>query len=136
MYEAFDHTADMGLRIVAPDLDALFADAARGLFSLIVENLEDVRPAREVNFFIEGEDKAFLLFDWLSELLYTFDSERLVFSEFEVKVAGPGLTALSRGEHLNPSRHRLGHEVKAITYHGLKVERTEDGWLAEVIVDI
>lgn len=136
MYETFDHTADIGLRIIAPDLDTLFADAARGLFSLIVENLEEVRPVREVNFFIEGEDKAFLLFDWLSELLYTFDSERLVFSEFEVEVAGPGLTALSKGEPLDLGRHRVSHEVKAITYHGLKVEQTKDGWLAEVIVDI
>ena len=34
------------------------------------------------------------------------------------------------------ARHALAHEVKAITYHRLKVERTADGWLAEVIVDI
>ena len=33
-------------------------------------------------------------------------------------------------------RHELDMEIKAITYHGLKVERDGDGWLAEVIVDI
>ncbi len=47
-----------------------------------------------------------------------------------------GLEAAAWGEPMDPSRHELNHEVKAITYHGLKVEQTADGWLAEVIVDI
>ncbi len=47
-----------------------------------------------------------------------------------------GLTGVAWGEPLDHTRHELAHEVKAITYHGLRVERTADGWLAEVIVDI
>ena len=46
------------------------------------------------------------------------------------------LTAAARGEPFDPERHPLSHEVKAITYHGLIVESSEGGWLAEVIVDI
>ena len=44
MYELFGHTADLGLRVRAPDLDTLFAEAGRGLFAMVVENLEQVQP--------------------------------------------------------------------------------------------
>jgi SHS2 domain-containing protein len=60
----------------------------------------------------------------------------MLFSSFNVKVTDAGLTATARGEPYDPARHVLAHEVKAITYHELKVEQTADGWLAEVIVDI
>jgi SHS2 domain-containing protein len=136
MYETFDHTADLGLRVRAPSLDALLAEAAMALFSVIVEDLATVRPAQEMHLSIDGDDRAFLLFDWLKTLLYHFDAEHMLYSRFEVKVGEKGLTATAWGEPLDRSRHELGHEVKAITYHGLRVEREGDGWLAEVIVDI
>jgi SHS2 domain-containing protein len=60
----------------------------------------------------------------------------LLLSRFEVHVRDGGLSATARGEPLDPGRHSLLHEVKAITYHGLTVEQTDQGWLAEVIVDI
>jgi SHS2 domain-containing protein len=50
MHEVFAHTADIGLRIRAATIDALFTDAAAGLFSLIVTNLEEVRPRHELRF--------------------------------------------------------------------------------------
>ena len=136
MYEVFEHTADLGLRVRAPDLDTLFTEAAQGLFALIVENLEDVRPVRQMTFHIKGQDREYLLFDWLNEILFTFDTEHLLLSQFTVRVGETGLEAEARGETLDPARHRLDHEVKAITYHGLKVKETAEGWLAEVIVDI
>ena len=85
---------------------------------------------------LEGRDRVYLLFDWLHELLVTFETRRLVLSEFRVRVSDTGLAAEVRGEELDPDRHRLLHEVKAITYHGLKLEQTAAGWQAEVIVDI
>ncbi|MHC4142845.1 MAG: archease, partial [Planctomycetota bacterium] len=81
-------------------------------------------------------DRVYLLFDWLHELLVAFETRRLVLSEFRVRVSDTGLAAEVRGEGLDPDRHRLLHEVKAITYHGLKLEQTAAGWQAEVIVDI
>ncbi len=136
MFETFEHTADLGLRIRAADLNGLFVDSARGLFSMIVANLADVRAVDSVSFEIVGGDREYLLFDWLNELLYTFDSRQLVLGEFEVTVAAGGLTATARGETFDLARHCPEHEVKAITYHGLKVVQEADGWLAEVIVDI
>src|SRR5262249_18207613 len=136
MYETFDHTADLGLRMRAPDLDTLFAEAGRALFAIIVENLEEVEAKQQVHVELAGDEREFLLFDWLKELLYQFDSQHLLFSRFEVHVGAAGLTANVWGETLDRNRHRLLHEVKAITYHGLTVEHTNQGWLAEVIVDI
>jgi SHS2 domain-containing protein len=136
MYETFDHTADLGLRIAAADLDALFAEAAAALFSTIVDNVEAVEPAERLDVAIAGDDREYLLFDWLRELLYRFDAEHRLFSRFEVKVTSNGLTASAWGETADAARHTLGHEVKAITYHGLKVEPADAGWLAEFIVDI
>ncbi len=141
MYETFEHTADLGLRVRAPDLDTLFVEAARALFSAIVEDLDTVAPRQQVDVRLENEDLELLLFDWLNELLYKFDTEHLLFSRFEVEtrpLEGSGLLlkAVAWGEPLDRGRHALSHEVKAITYHGLRVEQTGDGWLAEVIVDI
>jgi len=136
MHETFEHTADLGLRIRAPSLHQLFVEAAEALFSAIVENLDAVAPKQRVDVQLEEDDRALLLFDWLNELLYRFDTEHMVFGKFEVQINNGTMKASAWGEPLEPSRHSLGHEVKAITYHGLRVEKEENGWLAEVIVDI
>ncbi len=136
MYELFEHTADLGLRVQAPDLEGLFAEAGLGLFSVIVDNLDEVRATRTIDIRIEGRDRVYLLFDWLHELLVTFDTRQLVLRQFHVRLRADGLDAQARGEELDPDRHLLLHEVKAITYHGLKLEQTASGWQAEVIVDI
>ena len=57
-------------------------------------------------------------------------------ADFDVRVEPGGLAATARGEPIDPQRHHLDVEVKAITYHGLKVQQEGDGWLAEVIVDV
>jgi len=136
MYETFEHTADLGLRVRAPDKNALFAEAGLCLFSTIVEDIGAVKLETLVEIALPGEEIDYLLFDWLRELLYRFDAEHWLFSRFEVAVGDKGLTAKAWGEKFDPQRHGPGHEVKAITYHGLSVEQTSNGWLAEVIVDI
>ncbi|NUQ64700.1 MAG: archease [Pirellulales bacterium] len=136
MYEIFEHTADVGIRARAGDLNGLFADAAKGLFSLILANPDSVRPVQETHIRIDGDQYDDLLFDWLAELLYRFDTDHLLPAEFEVRIDAAGLDATARGEQLDRSRHQLDREVKAITYHGLDVRRDADQWVAEVIVDI
>ncbi len=136
MYEFFEHTADLGLRVRAADLKSLFEDAGRGLTSMIIDNPADIRLDQEVSISIDGSETDYLLFDWLNELLYRFDSEGLLFGEFNVELEPTGLKAIVRGEPVTADRHQLSREVKAITYHQLQVEQTADGWQAEVIVDI
>ena len=136
MYELFEHTADLGLRVRSPDLDTLFAEAALCLFSAVLEDVGGVKLEQSVTVKLGGNDREFLLFDWLRELLLRFDEDHLIFGRFEVHVREDGLSATAWGEPLDPARHQLAHEVKAITYHELKVVRDGDEWLAEVIVDI
>ncbi len=137
MHEHFEHTADLGLRVRAADLDTLFREAGECLFSAIVENAAlTVQPAQRVDFQIAGDDREFLFFDWLRQLLFHLDADHLLFCKFEVRVTLAGLTASAWGEPIDRSRHVLEHEVKAITYHGLRVEKIGDEWEAEVIVDI
>jgi SHS2 domain-containing protein len=136
MHEVFEHTADLGLRIRADNLEQLFAEAAEALFTAIVEDLASVRPSQQVQIELPADEREYLLFDWLNELLYRYETEHLLFGRFEVKLDAAGLHGIAWGEPLDRDRHSLSHEVKAITYHALKVEQTADGWLAELIVDI
>ena len=135
MHEHFEHTADLGLRVIAPDLGTLFAEAAECLFEAIVE-LSAVEPNQSRMITLTGSDREYLLFDWLRELLRLADQDRMLFSRFEVHVNDDGLTGTAWGEPLDAEKHELIREVKAITYHELKVEPHDGGWLAEVIVDI
>lgn len=139
MYEVFEHTADLGLRMRAGSLDELFADAGRGLIAQLA-NLSAVRPVSVKTITLQNESLEFLLFDWLSELLFAFEESHLLLADFEVRISHEDgkyhLAATCRGETADYARHELDHEVKAITYHGLFVRQNCDEWEAEVIVDI
>lgn len=136
MYELFEHTADLGLRVRAPDLNTLFAEAAACLFTAVVEDVAAIEPRTAVTVELAGTDREFLLFDWLRELLRRCEEEHFLCGRFEVQVRDDGLTGTAWGEPFDAARHVLDHEVKAITYHELKVVEDAGGWLAEVIVDI
>jgi SHS2 domain-containing protein len=137
MFEHFDHTADLGLRVRAASLDELLAEAGRGLLAMLVANPEEVEPVQSKTIELTADEPALLLFDWLSELLYAFESERLLLRQFDIRIAGNHLSATCRGEPMDLAHHKMDHEVKAITYHGLRAEKQSDGtWFAEVIVDI
>ncbi|MGW8257582.1 MAG: archease, partial [Thermoguttaceae bacterium] len=77
-----------------------------------------------------------LLHDWLAELLYTFQVHRRLLAMFRVNLHSTGLSAVAQGELYDPNRHEILLEIKAITWHGLKVQQSPSGWLAEVILDI
>lgn len=136
MHELFDHTADLGLRATAPTVNELFAEMGRALLASQVEDPSSVRAELSERIEIAGTDVEYLLFDWLKELLLRFETERMLFAQFDVTVTATGLSAEARGEVYDESRHALAHEVKAITYHELKVVERDGGWLAEAIVDI
>ena len=136
MIEVFPHTADVGLRVQSPDLNTLFAEAGRGLLSLIVSNSDDVELHTSVKFHIEGCDLAYLLVDWLNELLFAFESRRLLLAKFDVSVTPDGLKAEAQGETVDDSRHVLDHEIKAVTYHNLQIIQTDQGLNATVVFDV
>lgn len=136
MYEIFDHTADLGVRVRAATLPDLYADAARGVLAVMAGDLGRIRPDREARIRVEGVDPTWLLFDLASEVVSLFTVGRLVGCECSVAVDARGLDAVVVGEAFDPTRHVLAHEIKAVTQHGLDVHRTPGGWEAEFIVDI
>ena len=137
-YEVFEHTADVGLRITSDSLEKLFSEAGRGVASLIIENPEAIEPRQTVRFELESEDLLGLFVDWLRELIYRFETDHLLLSEFRLELSDDlrRLRADCRGEKADWTRHLPDNELKAVTYHGLRVAQTRDGWEAEVIFDI
>ena len=111
MYETFEHTADLGLRIRAADLNQLFIEAAQALFSAIVDDLGTVEPKQKIEVNLHGDDLGYLLFDWLNDLLYRFDTEHLLFGKFEVRIEKQNLLASAWGEPFLPKQHHQGGAV-------------------------
>ena len=136
MYEFFDHTADIGLRVRSRDLNGLFREAAEGLFAVVIEQIPQRGDPIRLEFEVKGDRLDFLLVDWLNELLYILDTKHLLLDAFDVNVANTTLTATAKARPLDLEQDRLLREVKAVTYHNLRVEQTNEGWLAEVILDI
>jgi len=136
MYKTFAHTADTGLHMEADDLNGLFVEAGRGLFSLIVAKPETIQPRMTRQITVPPGQPDYMLVDWLNELLFAFDKDRLLLWHFDVSIGPAGLRATAGGEPYDAARHELEHEVKAITYHGLVVESRDGKWIATVIVDI
>lgn len=146
-WQVFDHTADLGLRFEAPTREALFEEAGRAFVALIVEEPDAVVRSRErLDVALAAADPADLLFDWLHALLVAFEVRHLLLARFAIELveldefdergAGLQLHASAWGERVDPARHRLVREVKAITYHGLWLRPQGAGWAAEVIVDV
>ena len=134
-FEIVNHTADVGIIAYGADVKQAFANAARGLFSLITE-LDDVREVLYRDIEVTATDKESLLVEWLNELIYRFDTENIIFKRFDItELDNTGLRARSYGEKIDNSRHKLKTGVKAATYHLLKVDK-DDGYKVQVILDI
>lgn len=135
-FRILEHTADVGFEAFGKTREEAFANAARALFHLIVD-LETIAPREESRLRVQGSDSEALLVNWLSELLYLHDAEGWLFSDFAVREwEERSLAAVARGEKFDSRRHQAKMMVKAITYHQLVLERTSEGWRAQVYVDI
>jgi len=135
-YRLLHHTSDLGIEVWALSQDELFCEAARALFSEMVDELASVEARVTKEFEVKEEVAEDLLKEWLSALLYLTDTEGLLFSDFQVKVNNGSLEGVARGEKMSVKRHRLKRVVKGVTYHNLTLKEEPWGWVATVIVDI
>ena len=135
-YEFIEHTADLGFKAYGASLEQLFAHAAEAFFEAIV-TLEHVKEKIERSIKVESDALDNLMVCWLTELLYLYDTERLVFKSFQInRIKDNKLKANAKGEVFNPSRHEIKTGIKAVTYHQLFVKERKGGWEARVIFDI
>jgi SHS2 domain-containing protein len=137
-FETFDHTADLGLRVRGADLAELFRMAASGLFDVIVANRQEIQAVITEPVALASECTEDLLVAWLNELIFRCETRHRLYARFDVNLddSGQRLDGTIVGEPIDRKRHRLDHEVKAVTRHGLSFRRETGGYVAELILDI
>jgi len=135
-YELIDHTADIGIKVYGRDLKELFRNAAFAMFDIMAD-LEGLNSSVTVEIRKEAPNREELLVNWLDELLYNFYTKRLIFSEFDIsELDDTHIVGRIIGRHIGENRSRLKTEIKAATYHDLKIEKTKDSWQTQLIFDI
>ena len=135
-YEVIDHTADVGIHVFGDDLKDLFQNAAMALMDQLVET-EDLVARQERHLKISGNDLPDLMVNWLSEILYQWAEAEILVQSVQIE----SITQNNLSSHLwvdpfSPERHVLKSEIKAITYHQVRVFKTASRWEAEVIFDV
>jgi SHS2 domain-containing protein len=135
-FEILDHTADIGIIAYGADVKELFSNAALALFSLITE-LQSIQEKLHLDLEVHSEDRDSLLVDWLNELIYCFDSKHILFNRFDIEsLTYNALKATAYGEDFDPNKHRMKTGVKAATYHMLRLDTDDNGYRAQIILDI
>lgn len=136
MFEILEHTADTGFRARARSLPELFESAAEALISIATE-AADALPHDAFPLTAEGDSREALLVNWLSEVLYRLDGERLALRHVRVhQLTDTRVAGEAYGEPRDPARHRPRLVVKGVTWHQLRIEQSESGWWCEVYVDV
>jgi len=135
-YEIIPHTADIGIKVCGEDLTKLFDNAAYGMFDIIAD-LDGLKSSVEIPVKASGQNREELLIAWLSELLYHFYTKQIIFFEFHIEeLDDMHIIAKAVGRHVGSNRNRLKTEIKAVTYHELKIEETEGKLNATLIFDV
>ena len=141
-YEFVDEmaTADIAFRAWGTTLEETFVAAATAVMQVMVENLDAIRPCQERRITVDHEALDLLLFNFLQEFVYYKDAEQLLLVVAQVEIArhagGYRLAATARGERIDPVRHDLRVDVKAVTLHRFRLQQSARGWEALVILDI
>lgn len=137
-------TADVAFQADGGNLEELFVNAAKATMAVMAD-LKTIKSTVEFKFQISQEKLEDLLFDFLSELIFLKDKQSVLFSKFDIQIhydtaqyhsKGYKLEATVWGEVIDPNRHRLRSDVKAVTWHLFKVEKKNQGYQAQVILDI
>jgi SHS2 domain-containing protein len=135
-YEFFNHTADVGIRVFGNSLAELFENAGFALFDIITD-ISRVREGETRCITISRDSIDELLVEWLSRLLYLNATELLLCSKFHIReIAEQSLTGKAWGEIFQDHRHVIKTEIKAVTYHGLRVYQDKGLWKATVVLDV
>jgi SHS2 domain-containing protein len=135
-FELLEHTSDIGVRARGDNREEALIAASQGLASIVV-NPADFKPLEERLFKAPGPDEAAQIVNWLNEILFFFDTEGLIFVEFEIESwSATEIVGHARGERLDIDRHEFRTAVKAATYHQFESHPIPQGWEIRVFVDV
>jgi protein archease len=135
-YEVLEHTADIRVRVYGESFVDLLRNSALALMSLITAT-GAVKPLVEIGFEVRGETKEEILVKMLGEILYIYEVRKMVFSDIALELKdGDTLSGRLAGEKIDPKRHELELDIKAATYHNLKIQKVNDRFMAEIVFDI
>ena len=147
-YKFLEHTADVQAECEAKTFPGLLEAAARALYSVALnKQRKSVRASHEL--FISGANHEDVVIRWLQELVFLLETDGFVSVRFTWNGSHmePPEGALTSGPHAVLTVHckaegyfcdpeDRGEEVKGATYHGLNVEKTEEGFTAKIIFDL
>jgi len=132
--------ADIAFEAWGKDFEEVFTASADATLNVMIEDLDAVQPRESRPLDLGADALDLLLFNFLQELIYYKDAEQLLLRVPELRIEPLQdrwvLRAVARGERLDPERHRQRVDVKAVTLHRFRLEPTEQGWHAFVILDI
>ncbi|MFQ5454908.1 MAG: archease [Nitrospirota bacterium] len=129
--------SDAAVEVIGESIEDLFETAAIAMFEVMVDTA-NIRKRIGKRIYLKAEEIDGLLFDWLSQLVYLKDAEGLFCSGYNIDIKqkdGFVLCAEISGEDIDPERHELKTDVKAVTYHKFEVCRRECRWIARVVFD-
>ncbi len=138
-YEHIDHPSDVGFEAYGDTLEELFENAAIATYSFMtnIEDMMDEEATERREFDIRSEDLKSLMFDWLDEILFFFESDMLIFIRFNIKIDEKefSLKGFCDGIIFDPSDHEAYIIVKAVTYHMMDLKKN-DRWTGRVVLDV
>ena len=133
-------TADVAFEARGATKEETFLAAADATLNTMVEEIGTVAPREHRVFSLAAASLDLLLFELLQELVYRKDAERLLLRVRDLRIEETGsgyrLHADAIGETIDPGRHPLLADVKAVTLYRLSVEKTPSGWRAVVVLDV
>ena len=125
-YRFIDHTADIGVHSRGTSLEGSFQHLGRGMTDVMSTNIKTVEQKLSRTILVSAGSLEELVVSYLSELLFLFDTEQLLFSSFKITITkaeeGYELKALLKGENFDPEKHPYPVEIKAVTEHMLTMK--------------
>jgi SHS2 domain-containing protein len=137
------HTADIGIKVWGKSFGQLLKNAACGMYKIICEknNIKPILKKRICIKKISKNDKESLLVNFLNELLYKTAIEKVVFNNFKIKIYSYSknlctIEVFCFGEKYSFEKHGRFLELKAATYHNLKIYKKNNSFYTQIFFDV
>lgn len=134
-YEVIDHTADIGIRVSAENLNEAIEKAVLAMTSIMTGGIS-IKSEDKKEFEVKQRDREDALVTILEEVHFFFEQQRFTVSDCIISVENNLYKVILEGKIIPGEKLKQGVEIKAVTYHNLRVENVLGTWWVEVIFDI